>query len=133
MQTSKEFKKVIEAHLQSLADKDPLFAETYKKPAKNIEDCCTYILNRVKAENNMGYADSEVFGMAVHYYDEDDIKVGQPISARVVVNHHVDLSAEEKEAAHKAAMDRAIALEQQRITKKPVKKAEPNTSQPSLF
>lgn len=89
MQATDPFKAVINNHLQGLAENDSLFAETLKKPGKNIDDCCTYILNQVKKSGKNGFADDEIFGMAVHYYDEDDIQVGAKVNGRVVVNHHV--------------------------------------------
>lgn len=87
MKASPHFKTAIQNHLNGLAANDELFAETLKKPKKNIDDCITYIFNQVKASGCNGFADEEIFGMAVHYYDEDDIKVGKPISGTVVVNH----------------------------------------------
>ena len=90
MSVSPQFKTVIENHLNQLAANDNLFAETLKKENKNIDDCCTYIINQVQKLGQMGFADEEIFGMAVHYYDEDDIKVGKEINARVVVNHYID-------------------------------------------
>lgn len=90
MQTTDTFKVVISAHLHSVGERDPLFKETLKKPNKNIEDCSTYILNQVKASGKMGFADDEIFAMAIHYYDEDNIKVGKPVKGKVVVNHSVD-------------------------------------------
>ena len=89
MQATDSFKKVINDHLQDLAKSDKLFAQTLQKPNKNVEDCCTYILNEVKKSGKNGFADDEVFGMAVHYFDEDDLKPGDNINAKVVVNHQV--------------------------------------------
>ena len=43
-----------------------------------IEECVKYISQqaRKRAENNVAMIeDAEVYGWAVHYYDEDDIKV----------------------------------------------------------
>lgn len=77
MKGTEQFKIVIQNHLNNLASSDQLFAETLKKTNKNIDDCITYIFNQVKASGCNGFADEEVFGMAVHYYDEDDIKVGK--------------------------------------------------------
>lgn len=34
--------------------------------------------------------------MALHYYDEEDIDIGKPVSCKVVVNHTVELTEEEK-------------------------------------
>lgn len=49
MKGTDQFKNTIQAHLNSLAEKDSLFAETMKNPNKNIDDCLTYIFNQVKA------------------------------------------------------------------------------------
>lgn len=90
MQVSNQFKAVIKAYLDDRASNDELFAATYAKPNKSLDECCNYILNEVQKSGQNGFADEEIFGMAVHYYDEDDIKDVNPINARVVVNHHVD-------------------------------------------
>lgn len=87
MKATNSFKTVIKNHLNTIASDDSLFAKTLSKKSKNIDDCITYILNKVKASGCNGFADEEIFNMAIHYYDEDDIKVGKPISAKVVVNH----------------------------------------------
>jgi hypothetical protein len=93
MKATDSFKTIIQSHLEGVAANDPLFAETFKKPAKNIDDCITYILNTVQKSGCAGFADEEIFNMAVHYYDEDDIAVGKPVNAKVVVNHHVEAPA----------------------------------------
>jgi hypothetical protein len=84
MQATPEVKKIISDHLEGIAANDPLFAETLKKPTKNINDCVTYIMNQVRKKGNaVMLADAEVFGMAIHYYDEDNIEVGKPVSGNV--------------------------------------------------
>jgi hypothetical protein len=83
MSASAEFETIINTHLQGLAASDPLFAETFKKPGKNIKDCVTYIMNTVRKSGRNWVPDDEVFGMAVHYYDEDKIDIGGPVSAKV--------------------------------------------------
>lgn len=87
MQVSNNFKEVINAHLKKVAQSDLLFSKTLAKPNKNINDCVTYILNEVKKSGCNGFADDEIFNMAIHYYDEDKIDIGKPISGKVVVNH----------------------------------------------
>ncbi|WP_298152335.1 Cas9 inhibitor AcrIIA9 family protein [Flavobacterium sp.] len=88
METQKDpFKEAILKHLEELAQKDELFANTLAKPHKNIDDCATYIFNEVKKTRRQGFADEEIYNMAIHYYDEDSIEIGKPISAKVVVNH----------------------------------------------
>ena len=101
------FKRTIEAYLAQRAAEDTLFAVTYRKPNKNINDCCTYILNEVQKSTYNGLTDGEVYSLAVHYYDEDNIEVGKPINARVIINHVVELTSEEKEEARKQAIQQA--------------------------
>lgn len=115
MKASPHFKTTIQNHLDGLAAKDELFAETLKKPKKNIDDCITYILNQVKELGYNGFEDDEIFGMAVHYYDEDDIKVGKPISGNIVVNHKVELTAEDKEVAKQKAIDLEVEAERKKL------------------
>lgn len=124
MKSTDAFKKVIENHLTQLAEKDPLFSETLKKPNKNIEDCITYILNTVQSSGCHGFADEEIFQMAVHFYDEDDLKPGESINCNVVVNHVVELSEEEKAAAKKAAFDLVVNGEKNQLLSQSRKKVE---------
>ena len=107
MQVSTSFKNSIQSYLEQRAEYDELFARSYRKPLKNIEDCITYILNYVQKSGCNGFDDDEIFGQAVHYYDEADIEVGKPIDCKVVVNHHVELTEEEKAEARKEAIKRA--------------------------
>lgn len=106
MDATPHFKRTIQAYFAQRAMEDELFAVTYKKPNKNINDCCTYILNEVQKSGCNGLTDGEVYSMAVHYYDEDNIEIGKPINARVTVNHTVELTTEEKDEARKQAIQR---------------------------
>jgi hypothetical protein len=135
MKTTDKFKKVISDHLEQLAANDSLFAETFKKKNKNIDDCITYILNQVKASGCSGFADDEVFGMAVHYYDEDDVKPGSKVSGKVIVNHSVELSQSEIKKAKQNALNKVIEEEKARIRtkKKPTKTKEVVNAAPTLF
>lgn len=107
MSVSIHFKNEIQTYLEQRAEYDELFARSYRNPLKNIEDCLTYILNYVQKSGCNGFSDDEIFGQAVHYYDETDIEIGKPIECKVVVNHHVELTAEEKAQARQDAIKRA--------------------------
>lgn len=109
VKVSEPFRIAIESYLQKRAAQDVLFAETLKKPSKNITDCITYILNTVKASGMNGFADDEIYNMAVHYYDEDNIEIGNPINSKVVVNHHVELTEEEIKAAKEQAFNEVVS------------------------
>jgi len=85
-ETTDPFKEAITSFLQELATKDELFAKTFSKPYKNVNDCATYILNEVKKSGRMGFADEEIFNLAIHYYDEETVEIGKPLTAKVVIN-----------------------------------------------
>ncbi len=78
MEKTKTPKQIIQSYLEERAKNDPLFASVYAKPNKNINECFDYILSEAKKRGNaVCMSDDEVFGLAVHYYDEDDIKVNK--------------------------------------------------------
>lgn len=135
MKSTDNFKKVIEAHIEKLASKDSNFAEKVKDPDKNIDDCITYILNQVKKSGCNGFEDAEIFGMALHYYDEKKVKPGDKINADVIVNHKVELSEKEIEEARQEAKDKLIAEEMSRIRNKPRKSSKESKTdvEPTLF
>lgn len=101
---SKSFQDTIKAYLDKRAQEDPLFAQSYAKECKSIEECCKYIIQEVQKMKVAGLADDEVFGLAVHYYDEDNLGEIKATNCNVVVNHTVELTEEEKEQARKDAL-----------------------------
>lgn len=132
MNVSAHFKNTILAYLEQRAQDDQLFAVNYCKEGKNIDDCITYILNEVKKSGCNGFADDEIFSMALHYYDEDNIDVGNPVSCHVVVNHAVELTEEEKQEARNKAMLQYQQAELKKLRNKPSAKKEIQAQQ-SLF
>ena len=81
-----DFKEIIKAHLDKMAQEDFAFAERYKLESKNLNDCIKYITSEAKKQAKNGCAaieDAVVFGWAVHYYQEDDVKV-EDVKAKVV-------------------------------------------------
>jgi len=111
MKGSEAFKQTIQKHLEVKAGHDELFAKTYAKESKNIDDCVTYILNTVQATKCNGFEDDEIFSMAIHYYDEDipadKLKTAKMQS--VVVNHEVELTPEEVEEEKKKAREKIFS------------------------
>lgn len=92
------FENAIKEYLDARAKEDVKFAEKYSNGKKSIEECCRFILGEMKkkAKSGMyGATDAEVFGLAVHYYDEEDIKVEKNVSAEVVINR--EMTEEEKQ------------------------------------
>ena len=138
MNGTEHFTRTIAEHLNLRAATDPLFAPNLAKPHKNIEDCITYILQQVQQSGCNGFEDDEIYSMALHYYDEDDLEVGSPVACHVVVNHTIVLTEEEKAEAHKQAIQQYQAQELRRLQEPKRVKAKASTDseqvpQPSLF
>ena len=51
MKATEHFKQTIKAYLDERAKNDELFAVSYAKENKNMDDCVTFILNQVKEAN----------------------------------------------------------------------------------
>ena len=77
MQGLENFEKVIKEYLDNRAKQDSMFAKSYAKKSKSIKGCCSYIISEAEKaakDNATVFTDQKVFGLAVHYYDEDSIK-----------------------------------------------------------
>lgn len=121
------FKAVIKNYLDQRAKEDELFRAKYETTTRTIDDVVTYILNQVQASGCCGFADDEIYSMAVHVIDEPEIEVGKPINCGVVVNHHVELTEEEK------AEQRAIALKRyqdEELRKMQTRNSKPKAQKP---
>lgn len=137
MKATEHFKQTIKAYLDERAQNDELFAVSYAKENKNMDDCVTFILNQVKRSKCMGLTDEEVYSLAVHFFDEDGIEIGNSIACNVIVNHTVELTEEEKAQARQDALKEYQAEQlrkmQKRTNKPKTPKAQPEITTPSLF
>lgn len=122
-QAMNEFEKVIKAHLDQRAANDKDFAAKYTPESedkkRNITACCNYIIAEVKKSGRQGFSDDEVFGMAVHFYDESIEGPTTAPKCKIVVNHEIELSEAEKnklrEQARKEAEEAVIRAEKEKI------------------
>lgn len=140
MTGTEHFKQAIKSYLEERAKTDELFAVSYAKENKNLDDCVTFILNQAKAiarEGGCGMTDDEVYSLATHYYDEEIIEVGKVENCGVIVNHRVELSEQEKAEAKEKAL---IAYQAEEMRKMQQRSSRPKqiavkheASQPSLF
>lgn len=145
-----QVKDVIKAYLDERAKNDEQFAQSYAKVNKNIDECFDYVIGEAHKRGNAVYmTDAEVFGLAVHYYDEDDIMINKlPKGTKVSASSSapaVELSEEDKAKAHDQAVkeykqqciDRMRAAEEQKAKKlaerRKAEREKNNTLQPSLF
>lgn len=122
--------------MEQRAASDPLFAPKFANPKKSVDECCRYILGEArKRGTSVVMDDAEVFGLAVHYYDEENIKIEKVSAGRSVSSssHKVKLTDEEKNAAREAAIKRLTEEQYQSLKKKPAKKKVNDVQQMSLF
>ena len=82
-------RKNVEDWLKIIADylltRDDI-KNSLEKENKSLEECGKYILQEAqKKGSRVAMTDEEVFSLAVHYYDEDDITVKQTSKADVKV------------------------------------------------
>lgn len=96
MQSTEFFQKRIKEHLDNKAANDAAFAEKYANEKKSIEECCDFIIGEVKKTNRIGFDDSEIYGLAIHYYDEEECKPDGHHSCRVICDVAPVLTDEEK-------------------------------------
>lgn len=89
MANFESFETAIKAYLDELAKTDKLFAKTYAKENKSLDECCKYIMaeakKAAKGKAQIALKDEDVYNLAVHYYDEDDIKATEEVQGEVVV------------------------------------------------
>ena len=82
----KSAKERIKDYLDERASKDKLFAKSYAKTNKNIDECYDYIVGEARKQcknsDSICISDDVVYGWAVHYYDEDNIKVGRSMESK---------------------------------------------------
>lgn len=132
MNGTDHFKRTNQAYLDSRAAEDKLFAASYHKPNKNIDDCITYLLNWAKSQcnggNGIGVTAGEVLSQAVHYFDEDDIEVGKPLQCQVMVCHDMELTDEEKAEARQQAIRQYQAEELRKLQSRNKAKASQKTN-----
>ena len=115
MKGTQAFQDTIKGYLDSLAQEDQLFADKYANPSKSLEGCVNFIISEVQKSQMNGFADEEIYSMAVHYYVEEDIQDVPGIQCQVVVNHQVELTPEEIEEMRQQAKEKVLHDEMSRL------------------
>lgn len=114
--------------------------ENLKKKNKSLDECFNYVLNEISKKciknGNIGYVagdDQELFDLAVHYYDEDDIKVSKPnfrTNANGTVTKKDMEGIRSSKKLHKGA--KQVVEKTPILKKKVIKKKKINENQMSL-
>ena len=122
-----DFQNAIRAHLEKRAQEDSQFAEKYRAKMEadknSIIQCCSYIIQEVKRMRREAMTDSEVYGLAAHFFDED-IKVVGNVNCKVVVSRSdmtqeeiESIKAEARETAKREILEEEVKAEKERIRK----------------
>ena len=116
MKGTRAFQETLEQYLSSMAQQDQLFADKFNNPSKTMEGCVNFVLSEVQKSGMNGFTDPEIYSMAVHYFVEEGIKdVPAMKGCQVVVNHQVELTAEEIEEMRQKAKEKVLADEVTRL------------------
>lgn len=129
------FENAIKTYLDNRASTDELFAKVYAKKGKSFKDCINYIYTEVQKSKRQGFADEEIYSMAVHYYDEDNLEINRKLNPIVVSNQSIELSEEDKKQELVKLQKDAPKVEIEKPKQeKPKQQAKPlPINQPSLF
>lgn len=128
MKGTEAFKATIKAYLDKQAETDPLFEPHYRKPDKSIEQCVEYILGEVYHSGCNGFTDETIYGMAIHFFTEDNVEIRKCGDCRVVVNHEVELTEAEKAEARQQAIRQYQAEELRKLQNRNKAKASQKTN-----
>ena len=112
MKGTRAFQETLEQYLSGMAQQDQLFADKFNNHSKTMEGCVNFVLSEVQKSGMNGFTDPEIYSMAVHYFVEEGIKdVPAMKDCQVVVNHQVELTAEEIEEMRQKAKEKVLADE----------------------
>ena len=106
MKGTEHFKETIKNYLDERAKNDELFRAKYENTTRTIDDVVTFILNQVKNSGCNGFSDDEIYGLATHCIDEPTLDIGKPITCSVILNHHIELTEEERQQQKALALKR---------------------------
>ena len=80
------FENIIKDYIEGVCKTDEVLAGKYEKSGKDIEGCCKYIKSEAKKKAKNGCAvieDAEVFGWAIHYFDEEMTAPKEEVACKV--------------------------------------------------
>lgn len=109
------FETAIKNYLDKMAADDPFFKDKYENPNKSIAECCKYIISEVSKKRNgqqcVPVEDEEVYGMAIHYYDEENLKVDEtPQNVKVAAPQETTEKPANKRKPRKSGVKKAAEV-----------------------
>ena len=123
-------------YLKKRAEADPSVKNNLQKENKSLKECWDYVLGEVAKtmyrNGKFGCAagdDEDLYALAVHYYDEDEIKI-EPLPSDMKVEARMDEEKKDEKAVETEPKELPKKEKGKRI-KKSIK--EPAEGQISLF
>lgn len=123
-------------YLLKRAETDPSVKNNLQKEKKSLKECWDYVLGEVAKtmyrSGNFGCAsgdDEDLYALAVHYYDEDDIEIA-PLPSNMKVETKMDKDKKEEKSAEPKPKEEPKKEKVKRISKS---KKDPVDGQISLF
>lgn len=112
------FVAAIKEYIENKCTEDPKFKEKTEIEGKTIEDCSKYIIEQVRESGRCGFSNDEIYGLAVHYFDEPELRSkGYLPHGRIVVNRTIELTPEEKAEIDKKAREEAKSAQKEELKK----------------
>jgi hypothetical protein len=129
-----EFERAIGIYLNNLAMTDASFKKKFENPSKNLKDCCTFIINEIKKKQGQAFTDETVYGIALHYYDEE-VKVGTRANCEIISapGKNPDALKVNQQRAEQYKNEEIKKKKETKSPEKPIKQDEPKYEQTSLF
>lgn len=122
-------------YLKKRADTDPSVKNNLQKENKSLKECWDYVLGEVAKtmyrNGKFGCAagdDEDLYALAIHYYDEDDIKIA-PLPSTMKVEAKMDEDKKEE----KAAKTEPKETQKEKVKRISKSKKDPVDGQISLF
>lgn len=116
--------KRIGNYLKERAQGDEFVAATLKKENKTLKECWDYVLGEISKKmfrsGNFGCVagdDQELFDLAVHYYQEDDIKINKLPSNMTTVDASDNSVKEDKDLSSVKKKNEELSQKLENITK----------------
>ena len=122
-------------YLKKRAETDTSVKNNLNKENKSLKECWDYVLGEVAKtmyrNGNFGCAagdDEDLYALAVHYYDEDDIKI-EPLPT----NMKVEAKMDEDKIEEKTAEIEPKEIQKEKVKRISKSKKDPVDGQISLF
>jgi hypothetical protein len=72
------FTERIQEFIDKQVAEDAAFAEKVRSTKRTVKDCATWMIEQLAQDfqktGKMGYDDSEIYGLALHFFDEPNLK-----------------------------------------------------------